>query len=120
MGKKILSIGIIISVIGICAIVLSRNVLNNNQQPSKISLEEAEELLLEHLTDRNRWSSDYVIEPVDSNVSEFRNVKGYFLLVLFSDNVEQMAGRLLLEYMVAEDGRIFWYDPGNDELVQEK
>lgn len=120
MGKKILSIGIIISVIGICAIVLSRNVLSSNQQPSKISLEEAEELLLEHLIDSNSWSPDYVIEPVSSNVREFDNVKGYFLLVRFSDNAEQMAGRLVLQYMVAEDGRIFWYDPANDELVQKK
>ncbi len=95
-------------------------VLSTNQA-SKISAQKAEELLLAHLIDHNQWSSDYVIEPLDSIAIEIGNEHGYRFEIRYKDTVEQVGDRLINNYVVTDDdGNIFWYDSANDELIEEK
>lgn len=118
MGKKNLwlcHVIILIGVLSICIMILSSN------RASKISVQEAEELLLEHLIDLNRWEPDYVIEPLDLIAREIGNEHGYRFEIRFKDTIEQVGGRVINNYVVTDDGdKIFWYDSANDELVEEK
>lgn len=105
---------VLIVVSSICMIVFGN-------RADKISAREAEELLLEHLINLDRWEPDYVIEPDNPVAGEIDNEHGYRIEIRYKDTVEQVAGRLVSNYAVTDDGKkIFRYDPANDEWIMEE
>lgn len=117
MRKKLLWICIVtvlIGALGIYMVMLS-------SPTSKLSRQEAEKLLQEYLMDTNQWESDYVLEPLNPIEAAINNEDVYRFEIRYNDMVEQVGGRLIDNFAITDDGgKIFWYDPANDEWLEKK
>ena len=91
-------------------------VLNDNT--SKISLEEAERILLERLIN----SSDIYIDPDGTYEQEigindrqvYRSENVYVFSTRYNENMEGLEDRWAGDYAVSLDGKkVYWYDPAN-------
>ena len=115
MRKKVLTVClaiVLIMLIGTCALLLSNH-------SSKISLEEAERILVERLPD----SYDYdfkVNQPIEEEIyindrQVFRYEMAYNFGTFYNENVPGLEGRWAGDYAVSFDGKkVYWYDPVNN------
>ena len=118
MRKKILLVIpaiILIILIGICVLTL-------NNRTSKISLEKAESVLLEHLSDSSDFGYIYIeyIDPSEQEIyindrQVFRSENAYVFGTRYNENKEGLEDRWAGDYAVSLDGKkVYWYDPAND------
>lgn len=85
-----------------------------------ISIEEAENTLQEYLISVNNWESNYVLEPIDPVLGEIENKEIFRFEIRYADDTDEVGGRLIDNYAITTDGeRIFWYNPADDEWVQQ-
>ena len=92
----------------------------NTGENGAISVEEAENILRESLISVNNWESNYVLEPLDPVLGKIENDEIFKFEIRFTDDTDEVGGRLIDNYAVTTDGeRIFWYNPADDEWVQQ-
>lgn len=90
---------------------------------SKISLEEAERLLFEHLADDPNIGWSAYLEPAGTPEQEieikdwqgFHTETVYVFSSFFNDELTDMDGRWYNDYAISLDGKkVYWYDAAND------
>lgn len=92
----------------------------DREENEDISTEEAENILQEYLVSVNNWESNYVLEPFDSILGEIENEEMFRFETRYTDDTDEVGGRLIANYAITTDGeRIFWYNPADDEWVQQ-
>ncbi len=98
-------------------IAATENEMNMNET-GMISAEEAEEMLQKYLSAIGVWDEDYKLEPLNPIDGMIENTKVYRFEVRYQDTVEQVADRLVGNYVITGDGnKVYWYDPANDEFI---
>ena len=91
---------------------------NDNREKVTISEKEAENILREYLVSANILKSDYVLEPLDPVLGEFKNEELFRFEMRHKEDADGYGGNLIANYDVTTDGeRIYWYNPADDELV---
>ena len=90
----------------------------DDKEKVTISEKEAENILREYLVSANILKSDYVLEPLDPILGEFKNEELFRFEMRHKEDADGYGGNLIANYNVSTDGkRIYWYNPADDELV---
>ena len=90
-----------------------------NNDPAN-STEEAEKILQEYLISVHQWRSSYVLESLDPVLGEIENEQVHRFEMRNKEDADGIGGSIIANYAITTDGeRIFWYDPADDEWVQQ-
>lgn len=75
-------------------------------------------ILQEFLMRRNQWEDNYVLEPLEPIVGTIDNEKVYRFELRYTEDTDDVGGRLIADYAITMDGfKIFQYNPADDEWV---